>query len=88
MKLQIDTKAKTIKIDETVKITELVKILKKLLPKEWEDYSLQNETPFVYWYNPIPWHYERPWRIGEVTYTSGGETVPATTICYNIDVVN
>lgn len=67
MKLQINTKAKTIKIDETVKITELVKILKKLLPKEWEDYSLETDS-FITWYNPIPWYPYHPWRISDVVY--------------------
>jgi hypothetical protein len=48
MKLQIDTKAKTIKIDETVNIKELIQILEKLLPKEWKDYWLESGS-VIYW---------------------------------------
>jgi len=87
MKLQIDTKAKTIKVDENVKFRDLIKVLKKMLPDEWQDYSLAG-SEVIYWYNPIPWYYESPWRIGDVTYTSSGESVPSTVTCYNIEVMN
>lgn len=66
MKLQIDTKAKTIKIDETVNIKELIQILEKLLPKEWKDYSLESGSVIIWplqptiiydrWNpRPLPW---------------------------------
>ena len=48
MKLQIDTVAKTIKIDQTVKIKELIDVLDKLLPKEWKDYSIETGS-VIYW---------------------------------------
>jgi hypothetical protein len=36
MKLQLDTDKKTIKIDESVKLTKLMQVVKKLLPNgEW-----------------------------------------------------
>jgi len=87
MKLQIDTKAKTIKVDENVKFSELIKVLKKILPREWQDYSLAGNE-IIYWYNPITWYPHQPWRIGDVTYTSEGESVPATVTCYNVEVMN
>jgi hypothetical protein len=72
MKLQIDTVAKTIKFDQTVKIRELINVLDKLLPKEWKDYSIETGS-VIYWpsyqvikynwpdiYNP---HYGNPYEI-------------------------
>jgi len=53
MKIQIDTKAKTIKIEEEVKISELFEMLEKLLPKgEWKKYKLES-TVITNWANPI-----------------------------------
>jgi hypothetical protein len=60
MKIQIDTKARVIRIDETVKFDELIKVLNKLLPKEWKEYSLETGS-IIYWSNPIIWHYQEPW---------------------------
>jgi len=48
MKLQIDTTAKTIKIDQLVKITELIDVVKKLLPDSWKEYSLETGS-VIYW---------------------------------------
>jgi hypothetical protein len=69
MRLQIDTKAKTIKIDELVNIRELIQILEKLLPKEWKDYSLESGS-VIYWPGYPVYIYDRwspppvlPWEI-------------------------
>jgi hypothetical protein len=102
MKIQIDTKAKIIRIDETVKFDDLIKVLNKLLPKEWKDYSLETSS-VIKWYNPIVWHYYepvpsiypvhpiQPWRIGDVTYMplgNGGTTSqPICESIYNVDCV-
>ena len=88
MKLQIDTTAKTIKVEGSVKFDDLIKVLNKLLPKEWRSYSLESEHSFIYWADPIPYYPYRPWRIGDVTYTATGESVPSTVTCYNIEVIN
>jgi hypothetical protein len=61
MKLQIDTVAKTIKIDETVNLNALCTMLESLLPGEWKNYSLITGTviywpaqPIIYdWRNPL-----------------------------------
>lgn len=82
MRLQIDTNAKTIKVEQTVKIKELISAIKKLLPEEWEDYSLETGT-VIYWpsypvirYDSIP--YVNPiWKWPEVTCSS--KTVSAGT---------
>jgi hypothetical protein len=59
MKLQIDTKNKTIKVEEKVKFDELIKVLNKLLPKEWKEYSLESGT-VINWYQPYQWYYWQP----------------------------
>ena len=91
MKLQIDTKAKTIKVDENVKFDALIKVLNKLLPKEWKDYTLETSGIIQwYWYNPIPYTYTSPWTIGNPIYTTCGDSVgeTVTTSVYNIEVAN
>lgn len=73
MKLQIDTVAKTIKIDQTVKIKELIDVLDKLLPKEWKDYSIETGS-VIYWpsyqlikYNWPQIHNPGTWTPFEIT---------------------
>ncbi len=59
MKIQIDTNAKVIKIeDNNINLGELVKYLEKLLPKNhafghWKEFSLETNTNIVNWNYPI-----------------------------------
>ena len=54
MKLQLDTDKKTIKIDESVKLTKLMQVVKKLLPNgEWQDFTLITNTVIEHWSSPI-----------------------------------
>lgn len=68
MKIQLDTVKKTIKLEEDVKISSFVTLLKKLLPNnEWKQFTLQTNTTFQqitypviikeypYRENPQPW---------------------------------
>jgi hypothetical protein len=95
MKLQIDTKAKTIKVDETIKFEELIKVLNKLLPKEWKSYSLETNS-FITWYNPVSWTWRDPWVVPHypspiVTYSTGTKLPPlpeVTCSVYNVEVMN
>jgi len=89
MKIQIDTKAKTIKVDENVRIAEFIKIVKKMFPESWGEYSiLGNEV--IYWYNPIPWTYTNPAPLPWITYS--GETsefpqpISGASSIYNLEV--
>jgi len=86
MKLQIDTENKTIKVEQNVLFSDLLKVLNKLLPKEWKNYTLETNSTW-YWYNPIPYYPSRPWTIGEPFYTTcdSGNT---TTSVYNVEVVD
>lgn len=53
MKLQIDTKEKSIKIEETVNLGELFEKLKMLFPNdEWQEYNIMS-TVINNWSNPI-----------------------------------
>ena len=54
MRLQLDTEAKTIKIENNVKISELIATLKKLMPQgEWKEFELQTNTVINHWSNPV-----------------------------------
>jgi hypothetical protein len=71
MKIQMDTIAKTLKIEESVKLDKLVETLEKLLPDgEWKNYSLETHTVINNWNSPViireypitrPW-LENPWK--------------------------
>jgi len=54
MKIQLDTKRKTIKLDEPIRLGEMVKLLKSLFPdKEWESYTLETNTTIHGWSYPV-----------------------------------
>ena len=54
MKLQIDTTAKTIKLDEAVKLEELISALDKLFPDGlWKEFQLITNVTINWQTNPI-----------------------------------
>ena len=54
MKIQLDTQAKTIKLEDRVKLDEFVKLLNKLLPQgEWKEFTLEANTTINHWSNPV-----------------------------------
>lgn len=58
MKLQLDTTAKTVKIESDIKVSLLIKTLKSLLPTDWKDFTLQTHTTITQWTSPtIIWEY-------------------------------
>jgi hypothetical protein len=87
MKLQIDTKEKTITILEDSNIKELVKALKGMLGDDYENYSIMsNTTIFSYYY---PWYQWQPYQpLPWITYTTGEKyaELPSSTTVYNVDV--
>ncbi len=52
MKIQLDLKNKIIKIEENVNLDTFIKNVKKLLPNDWQQYTLQVATQII-WKNPI-----------------------------------
>lgn len=53
MKLQIDTVAKTIKLEQSAKISDFISAVKKLFPNDWKDYSIEAVQTIYNWYEPI-----------------------------------
>ena len=69
MNLQLDTTNKTVKVEENVKVIDLINLLKKMLPNDWEHFTLQTHTEITYWRDPIiikePYYepYKYPWYV-------------------------
>ena len=69
MRLQLDTDAKTIKLMDNVKLSELFEKLEKILPNgEWKKFTLETSTSITQWsfptiikeypaYPSYPWYY-------------------------------
>ena len=54
MKIQLDTKSKTVKLEESVNLGELQEMLEKFLPEnQWKEYKLETNTVINNWSNPI-----------------------------------
>lgn len=88
MKLQIDTKEKTIKVDTNVKFNELIKVLDKLLPKEWKEYTLESNSTIVWGTYPVhPWTLREPWVITCGTSYIHSDSANIGSI-YNVEVAN
>jgi len=102
MKIQLDTGAKTIKVESDIKLSELITNLKKLLPNnEWKKFTLQTNVTINNWNYPIIWrdynykpYYETPWYCGR-TITKGStkpEYKSGTIMCslkagtYNVEI--
>ena len=77
MRLQIDTILKTIKLENNIKIRELIENLKNLLPNDWMDFTLETNVT-IGWTNPVyvrdypywgdyPWYHTTSPNYGEVT---------------------
>jgi len=79
MKIVLDTTNKTIKIEESVNLGELIDALDRLLPGEWKTFKLETNTQIA-WQNPIivkeyPYYpYTWPWYnpLPQVTYSNDG----------------
>jgi len=69
MKIQIDTEAKTIKLEGQVILSEFIDKIEKLFPDgAWKEYKLETNTIIQNWGNPIvinpynPYQFTSPWR--------------------------
>lgn len=80
MKIQLDTTAKTVKVEESVNLGELINGLKKLLPNnEWKEFKLETGVQIVQWSNPIIYTrpiywWEQPWYNGTTGSSLGSFT--------------
>ena len=78
MKIQLDTTSKTVKIEEDVKISKLIEVLKKILPNDWKYFTLETHTTITHWSAPIiireyptyPSHPTYPWyySTGDISF--------------------
>jgi hypothetical protein len=61
MRLQLDTKNKTIKVEEDVNVEEFLKVIKRMFPGDsWKEFTLETNT--VIYYSPwITWDYQYPY---------------------------
>jgi len=71
MKLQLDTKEKVIRLEESVNLGEFTETLKLLLPDGlWKEYRLETNCT-IFWNNPIVIEPYRPYTWPWITYTDG-----------------
>lgn len=74
MKFQIDTTAKTIKLEESASVVKLLNILKSMFPDDWEDYKILTNTTIVYTpYRSIFWNGSAPILWGNTPYTTNSQ---------------
>lgn len=74
MKIQLDTKNKTIKVEESVNLGEFIDFIKKILPdKVWREYKIETSS-VINWTNPIIIEPYQPYRPFDVWYTTGEGT--------------
>ena len=97
MKLQLDSEKKTLKIEGNVKMSELVKHLEALLPKDcklghWKDYELECNTIINNWSYPIvvkdyfyPW-YQQPYITYTTSTNTGFNEIETTNCVYNLEL--
>ena len=92
MKIQIDTINKTVKIESTVLLSDLIDLMRKLFPDgDWKEWHIEANST-IYWTTPYvyPYRYDSPyrydynkWTIGSA-YRFGGTTdIPCDTIRTN-----
>lgn len=91
MRIQLDTDHKTIKVESTVKFSELIETLEKLLPKGlWKEFSLETNVTINSWTSPIvirDYTYPRPWYHTAINAigTNVTNTASLQTGTYNIE---
>jgi len=99
MKLQIDTTNKSIKIENDIKLSDLISNLKKMFPNnEWKKFTLVTNTIIEQWTSPIiireyprPYYpYEWPWYHtmsgGQYAVNNKQETFELKSGVYNVDL--
>lgn len=85
MKIQIDTTNKTIKLDSTCKIVELIDFLEKILPEEYKTYKLETNTTIIGWNNPYIYRPCRPYEVWYDDNTELNRLQKATNLLHNND---
>ena len=60
MKIQLDTSQKTITVEQDINMLELLQAVKKLLPNDWKEFTLQTHTTINNWNSPTIIHERYP----------------------------
>jgi len=77
MKARIDSKAKTIAIEESVPMDELLKFVKFIAPDDWKTWKVETNVKFEFTSTPIVIHdYSRPWTHPYWYNPAYGSTIP------------
>ena len=88
MKIQLDTTNKTVKIEENIKVSKLIATLKKLLPEDWKEFTLETHTTINNWNSPYiireypvyptrpvyPWYYSATNQAGGISMSAKQNT--------------
>lgn len=87
MKVQLDTVAKTIKVEEQINLGEFIEALDKLLPNDlWKEFKLETNTVINNWNIPVvinPWFVPaQPQPLPWITYNNN---VPLLNVGNGID---
>lgn len=86
MKIQIDTNAKTIKIEGEPLLSELFDALDSLFPKQsWKEYKLETNTIITYWNEP---YYIYPYRPYSYPWYADSPTIKHSDGIVNTGVYN
>ena len=94
MKIQLDTTNKTIKIEENIKVSKLIATLKKLLPEDWKDFTLETHTIINNWGSPYiikeypvypqPYYPNYPWYCSSTKDNTFSMSSNQTTADYSL----
>lgn len=78
MKIQLDTTAKTIKVEERVNLGQLIESLQQMLPRDWKDFTIEANTVIQRWRDPIYIEkYIRPYEWWNSPWYCNGTTMTA-----------
>lgn len=72
MTLKIDFDNKIVEVDDSTEIGVIVDKLKEL-KLDWREFKIKPTVSYYPYYPYIPYN-QRPWRIGDVWYTTSGGT--------------
>ena len=77
MKIQIDTNAKTIKVEGRVKLADLFDQLQKFFPNgEWEEYEIETDTAI---YSTSPYQHNYPYFVSRTALSGTSNITTSST---------
>jgi len=83
MKIQLDTTAKTIKVEDKVNLLEFIDFVDMILGDELEGYSILTNTKIEYVYQYYPLYPNRWWNYPYYPYYDTNNVTYSSTTCDN-----